>query len=83
MNNTVSANVIEARDPGTIDIPEEMLAERDHLDVPDVTWYKDPALRKLYLLIPILFLGATINSYDGSLLNGLQTMDPWQDCTCS
>lgn len=50
------------------------------IEVPDVTWYKDPALRKLYLLMPILFLTASTNGYDGSLLNGLQTMDPWQDC---
>jgi hypothetical protein len=83
MNNTTSTNVIEAREPGTFDNPEKMSAERDRLDVPDVTWYKDPGLRKLYLLMPILFLGATINGYDGSLLNGLQTMDPWQDSTCS
>lgn len=27
-------------------------------------------------------IGATINGYDGSLLNGLQTMAPWQDCKC-
>ncbi|KAF2164406.1 hypothetical protein M409DRAFT_67913 [Zasmidium cellare ATCC 36951] len=46
--------------------------------VPPVTWYKDAGLRKLYLMMPILFLGATTNGYDGSLLNGLQTMDPWQ-----
>lgn len=26
--------------------------------------------------------GSTINGYDGSLLNGLQTMTPWQDCEC-
>ncbi|PSN60742.1 general substrate transporter [Corynespora cassiicola Philippines] len=49
------------------------------IEVPEVTWYKDPGLRKLYLMMPLLFLGATINGYDGSLLNGLQTMDPWQD----
>ncbi|KAF2226207.1 general substrate transporter [Elsinoe ampelina] len=43
-----------------------------------VTWYKHAGLRKLYAMIPILFLGSTINGYDGSLLNGLQTMVPWQ-----
>lgn len=48
--------------------------------VPPVTWYKDSGLRKLYFMMPILFLGATTNGYDGSLLNGLQTMDPWQNC---
>jgi hypothetical protein len=53
------------------------------LHVPEVTWYKHPGLRKLYLMMPILFLGSTINGYDGSLLNGLQTMDPWQKCRIS
>ena len=48
--------------------------------VPPITWYKDPGLRKLYFMMPILFLGATTNGYDGSLLNGLQTMEPWQKC---
>ena len=46
------------------------------LVVPEVTWWKSPGLRHLYLMIPILFLGSTINGYDGSLLNGLQTMPP-------
>lgn len=49
-----------------------------HLEIPSVTWWKSPGLRHLYLMIPILFLGSTINGYDGSLLNGLQTMDQWQ-----
>jgi hypothetical protein len=50
------------------------------ITVPRVTWYKHAGLRKLYLMMPILMLGSTINGYDGSLLNGLQTMVPWQDC---
>ncbi|OAG07860.1 general substrate transporter [Paraphaeosphaeria sporulosa] len=54
-------------------------AQTGRLEVPEVTWYKEPGLRKLYLMIPILFLGATINGYDGSLLNGLQTLKPWQE----
>jgi hypothetical protein len=53
------------------------------LHVPEVAWYKHPGLRRLYLMMPILFLGSTINGYDGSLLNGLQTMDPWQECRIS
>lgn len=51
------------------------------IEVPRVTWYKHAGLRKLYLMMPILMLGSTINGYDGSLLNGLQTMVPWQDCS--
>ena len=50
------------------------------LEVPTVTWWKHRSLRRLYIMMPVLFLGSTINGYDGSLLNGLQTMDPWQNC---
>jgi len=50
------------------------------LDVPQVTWYKDSGLRKLYMMMPVFFLGSTTTGYDGSLLNGLQTMVPWQTC---
>lgn len=52
------------------------------IHVPVVTWWKHAGLRKLYLMMPILMLSATTNGYDGSLLNGLQTMVPWQDCKC-
>jgi hypothetical protein len=31
--------------------------------------------------MPILMLCATINGYDGSLLNGLQTIEEWRSCT--
>ncbi|KAF3034161.1 hypothetical protein E8E12_004986 [Didymella heteroderae] len=41
-------------------------------------WYKQPELRKLYLMMPFLFLGSTTLGYDGSLLNGLQTIPAWQ-----
>jgi len=82
MSNTTSVPAVKVEEPLAFNNPEKMPQARDHLDVPDVTWYKDPGLRKLYLLMPFLFLGATINGYDGSLLNGLQTMDPWQKCTC-
>ncbi|RDW74608.1 uncharacterized protein DSM5745_07270 [Aspergillus mulundensis] len=47
--------------------------------IPTVTWWKHSGLRRLYVMMPILFLGSTINGYDGSLLNGLQTMPPWRD----
>lgn len=43
-------------------------------------WYKQPNLRQLYFMMVFLFLGSTTLGYDGSLLNGLQTMTTWQDC---
>ena len=45
-----------------------------------VHWWKQPGLRRLYLLMPFLFLGSTTLGYDGSLLNGLQAMDSWESC---
>ncbi|KAJ5080920.1 hypothetical protein N7456_013630 [Penicillium angulare] len=52
--------------------------ENMELHVPQVQWWKQSALRRLYMGMPVLMLAATINGYDGSLLNGLQTMDAWQ-----
>ncbi|KAL5048422.1 hypothetical protein BDW71DRAFT_196076 [Aspergillus fruticulosus] len=49
------------------------------IHIPIVTWWKHSGLRKLYVMMPILFLGLTINGYYGSLLNGLQRMGPWRD----
>lgn len=49
--------------------------------LPRVVWaelIRNDSLRKLYAFMPILFLGATTNGYDGSLLNGLQTLESWQ-----
>ncbi|GME23976.1 putative hexose transporter protein [Neofusicoccum parvum] len=68
-------------EPKTMKVDEAKMDDGGVLkvEVPRVTWWREPGLRKLYLMMPILFLGATINGYDGSLLNGLQTMDPWQE----
>ncbi|KAF4310523.1 putative hexose transporter protein [Botryosphaeria dothidea] len=69
-------------DTKSIRVDETKMSDDDRvpkIEVPRVTWWKDPGLRKLYCMMPILFLGSTINGYDGSLLNGLQTMDPWQE----
>ncbi|GEQ67192.1 hypothetical protein JCM33374_g856 [Metschnikowia sp. JCM 33374] len=42
-------------------------------------WYKVPHLRRLSWCIFILTLTATNNGYDGSMLNGLQALDIWQE----
>jgi len=59
----------EDTSPGSIDYAEDPRP-----------WYKQPELRKLYLMMPFLFLGSTTLGYDGSLLNGLQTMPAWKSC---
>ncbi|KAL6249767.1 hypothetical protein RBB50_003622 [Rhinocladiella similis] len=44
-----------------------------------VIWYKDAGLRKLYALVIALFFASATTGYDGSMLNGLQILDVWQD----
>lgn len=54
-----------------------------HLQPPEAStlpWFKQTELRKLYFMMVFLFLGSTTLGYDGSLLNGLQTMQSWQTC---
>jgi len=75
MEKTATKNSDEENN---LDAPQ--LQHVEGLVVPTVTWWHHPGLRKLYAMMPILLIGATINGYDGSLLNGLQTMDPWQNC---
>lgn len=58
----------------------EDVAQIGHPMGSEVPWWKQQMLRRLYFMMPFLFLGSTTLGYDGSLLNGLQTMDSWQDC---
>jgi hypothetical protein len=44
-------------------------------------WFQDGGLRRLYFLVFIAVLSSATNGYDGSMMNGLQTLTYWQDCT--
>ncbi|SPO02018.1 probable hexose transporter [Cephalotrichum gorgonifer] len=44
-----------------------------------VPWWRKPNLRKLYVYILILILTNTANGFDGSMMNGLQTLSYWQN----
>jgi len=44
-------------------------------------WYKRPNLRTLYLTLIPTALGCEMTSgYDGSIMNGLQAVGPWNTC---
>jgi MFS family permease len=51
------------------------LADREF---PCVTWYKDAALRKTYICLMFVVLTSATNGYDGSMVNGLQSLDPFE-----
>ena len=62
--------------------PDLPLAVSTRLLNQDVTpWYKKPNLRRLYLLLVPAAIGVEMTSgFDGSVLNGLQAVDRWNEC---
>ncbi|SMQ52647.1 unnamed protein product [Zymoseptoria tritici ST99CH_1A5] len=48
-------------------------------EFPAVTWYKDPGLRKTYICLMMVVLTSASNGFDGSMVNGLQSLTPWQE----
>ena len=45
----------------------------------DIRWWKKPHLLKLNFYLVFLFLFSSANGYDGSMMNGLQAFDQWQE----
>ncbi|KAL3479981.1 general substrate transporter [Aspergillus californicus] len=50
-----------------------------HKEFPRVPWWKRKNMRRLYIYIVILILTNTANGFDGSMMNGLQTLSYWQE----
>jgi hypothetical protein len=69
------SNKIEAREVAQV-------SEIENLQQLDQTpWYHKKNLRRLYLTMVPAALGVEMTSgYDGSVLNGLQAVQPWLDC---
>ncbi|KAF2799173.1 general substrate transporter [Melanomma pulvis-pyrius CBS 109.77] len=72
-----SAEIVHSEKAGGVDADAALTAHHIEDARP---WYQQPELRKLYLMMPFLFLGSTTLGYDASLLNGLQTMPAWKTC---
>ena len=49
-------------------------------EFPEVTWYRLPHLRNTYLLLFFVILTSATNGYDGSMVNGLLSLDQFTDC---
>ncbi|KAH6611692.1 general substrate transporter [Boeremia exigua] len=45
----------------------------------DLPWYKKPNLRRLIYSSTSMFLLASANGYDGSMMNGLQALPQWEN----
>jgi MFS family permease len=46
---------------------------------PRIAWWRNRNLRTLYIYITILILTNTANGFDGSMMNGLQTLSYWRE----
>lgn len=44
-----------------------------------VKWWKIANMRKLYMLVVVLIMTNTANGFDGSMMNGFQTLSYWRD----
>lgn len=44
------------------------------------SWWRVPHLIKLNLLLFVPFLSSYVGGFDGSMLNGVQTLRHWQEC---
>jgi len=47
-------------------------------EFPRVTWYKQKGMRGLYLCLMFVVLTSATNGYDGSMMNGLQSLPAWK-----
>ncbi|PMD40051.1 MFS general substrate transporter [Hyaloscypha variabilis F] len=45
---------------------------------PRVTWYKQRGMRGLYVCLLFVVLTSATNGYDGSMMNGLQSLPQWE-----
>lgn len=52
-------------------------ADAPHFE--EVTWYKEPHLRKLYFLSIFLLVASATTGYDGMMVNTSQQMDKWKE----
>lgn len=53
---------------------EVKVAREEAPKLAEVTWYKDPGMRKLYAYCCVVMLASATTGYDGSMLNGLQIL---------
>ncbi|TAQ83433.1 hypothetical protein B7494_g8240 [Chlorociboria aeruginascens] len=49
-------------------------------EFPRVTWYKQKGMRGLYFCLMFIVLTSATNGYDGSMMNGLQSLKQWETC---
>jgi sugar porter (SP) family MFS transporter len=57
---------------------ENTSSEKNDSGVRQLSWYRDPGLRKLYALLAVCVLTSASNGFDGTIMNGLQSVSYWE-----
>lgn len=75
MSKAIAGHDVSATDVANVSEIEHLLRQDK------VPWYRKKNLRRLYLCLVPAALGVEMTSgYDGSVLNGLQAVEPWESC---
>lgn len=72
--DTIIRNMASADDSGRLKL--QQLCTRE-------SWWRVPHLIRLNLLLMVPFFTSYVGGYDGSMLNGIQTLPQWQEGTNS
>lgn len=49
-------------------------------EFPNISWYKQKHLRSTYFLLFFVILTSATNGYDGSMVNGLLSLEQFKEC---
>lgn len=60
--------------------PKKTTFELAGQEFPRITWYKQKGMRGLYVCLLFVVLTSATNGYDGSMMNGLQSLPQWESC---
>lgn len=75
-------NSAEDHDENPLEVPLPESGEltlNDVLPKHDKMWWRYPFLRKLNMLLFSAILANVVSGYDGSMVNGLQSLESWQE----
>ncbi|CCG82767.1 Sugar transporter [Taphrina deformans PYCC 5710] len=78
-SNSDKAENVHIEDLANTHGVSDELSGQEVVKTESVTWYKDPALRKLYFFLSVCLITSATNGFDGSMMNGLQSLVYWQD----
>lgn len=76
---TVSDSDLPKNEEMEVEVVSSHISMTKYLPQWSKRWYQYPHFRALYFHVAVVTLASTNNGYDGSMLNGLQSLSSWHD----